>query len=86
MRREHEKDRNNIKTAYNNWRIALTSFDTAPPSEAYIASLELEAAERRYMLALSEFGKNCDTSEKEDNLCLRSTSKYPISGSRAVRL
>ena len=85
MRCKHEKDRNNVKTAYNNWRLALFSFDASPPSEAYIASLELEAAERRYMLALSEFRNNCDTIEKEDGLCLRSTSKYPTSGSRAVR-
>ena len=85
MRCGHEKDRKNVENAYNKWRLALVSFDAAPPCEASIAALELEAAERRYMLALSRFKNSCDRSKEEDNPCPISTSKFPISASRAER-
>lgn len=85
MRCEHEENRKSIENAYNKWRLALMSFDSAPPCEASIAALELEAAERRYMLALYRFKNSYDFSKEEGGLCPRSTFKFPISASRAER-
>lgn len=78
-------ERAKLERAIRRWKLAIKSFNEAPPCEAAIASLELEAAERRYMLALALFKNNCDTTKKEERLCPISTSRYQTSESRAER-
>lgn len=48
-----------VRRAARIWRQRIAAFEAAPPEEAAIAALELEAAERRYMLALHQAGKTC---------------------------
>ena len=49
------------------WRRAMALFDAACGEETKAAALELAAAERRYMLALSEYKLNHETKPTEEN-------------------
>ena len=48
-----------VRLAAHIWRQRIAAFEAAPPEEAAIAALELEAAERRSMLALRQAGTTC---------------------------
>lgn len=47
---EENNARSQLERAKLIWQNRARAFDEAPPEEAAIAALELEAAERRYML------------------------------------
>ncbi|MBR3298866.1 MAG: hypothetical protein IKI64_06630 [Clostridia bacterium] len=48
-----------VRRAAHIWRQRIAAFEAAPPEEAAIAALELEAAERRHMLALRQARTAC---------------------------
>lgn len=71
MVKDLDAERERVARMKSQWLAALARFDAASPAESAIAALELEAAARRYMLALANMRPFTEISTEEEAPCPR---------------